>query len=502
MRVGPVDEIRMLIARGDRGCGKTTMGIYACAALAERLMEDKVPLPLRVAVVRDTWTNIERTTIQSFREQAQRGVPLEITNGGKEAVLKTSDGTEFVHFWFFGLDRPDDADKLQGFSCGVLWPEEVAPAAGISGGIPQSVLGLGVTSLRQAGVPPRILVTMNPPDKNHWILHVEKALAEMNLPHIRVRHFHIPPAEKSAHFYALSRLDPDPESAKKWRDAAVAHERYRDRNRAFLLSIGRPDLAKRLVEGEIGDVQLGKAVVPNFSRELHVPVEPIKIVRGLEIVRGWDSGINDLHPAVCWMQVGPDWVNVLGSRVGDNVTLEEFIRTEVWPFERHWGLVKATKSMAGRHGARQGFTFRNIGDPAMFAGDGSKSARTAAMTLENLMNEGVEPGPVEWEARRSALFSAFNRKGPGGRMLVQIDPDENEILIDGLAGRFHYPEVKATGEPIADIAAAKRASGKYSHPVDAMAYPLCIFFPAHEYFLEKQQEPAPGGPVIGSWMGR
>src|SRR3990167_4968763 len=97
----------------------------------------------------------------------------------------------------------------------------------------------------------------------------------------------------------------------------------------------------------------------------------------------------------------------------------------------------------------------------------------------------------------------LGRKGAGDRMLVQIDPEENEILIDGLAGRFHYPEQKATGEIMAEISGAKRVSGIFSHPVDALAYPLSILFPAHEYFLTAMRERAPGGPErkAGSWLG-
>ena len=499
VRSGPVDEMRVLILRSSRGEGKTSGGLWACVALAERLLHDAPEaLPLRVAVVRDTWINLQRTTLPTFRENAQVGLALAFLKGGHEAEVSMAAGP-FVHFTFFGLDTKEDVDNLSGFTCGVFWLEEVAPAAGVASGIPASALGVGGTSARQSGVPPRILVTMNPPDKNHWILRVEQTLAEQNLTGVRVEHFVIPSGERSAHFRTLAKMG----EGEAWTAAADAFDAYRSRNRPLLEAIGRHDLVARLVEGEIGEVRLGTAVVPNFSRLLHVAKGPLQIVRGLQVIRGIDAGVNDLHPASVWVQVGSDWVNVLGSRVGTNVSFEDFLRDEVLPFERKYKLVKARGAGGGfGPGARQGFPFRNIGDPAMFATDG-RSNRTAALVFELMFKEGVEPGPVEWSARRESLYAAFGRKGPGDRLFVQIDPDENEILIDGLASRFHYPENKATGEAVADVAAAKRVSGIYSHPVDALGYVIATIFPAHQWALTQMRERPPGGPQKEStWLGR
>lgn len=499
VRHGPVNEMRVLILRSARGEGKTSAGLWACMALAERLAaEHPEALPLRVAVVRDFWVNLERTTLPTFEENARLGVELEWLNGRREAVI-ASGGIPFVHFWFFGVDRPDDADKFQGFQSGVLWLEEVAPAAGVASGVPASVFGTGALAVRQSHVPPRVIITMNPPDKNHWILRVEEHLAGLGLRDVVVSHFVIPSGERSVHFRALAAMG----EGEAWNEAADAFDAYRTRNRAFLEAVGRHDLVARLVEGEIGEVRLGTAVVPNFSRALHVAKEPLAIVRGLEVIRGIDAGINDLHPACCWIQCGSDWLNVLGSRVGSNIGIEEFVRREVWPFERKYRLMKPRGVTSFGPGARQGFRFRNIADPAVFQTEGQRSARTAAMVLEEMLKEAVEPGPVEWAARREALFAAFNRKGPGDRMFIAIDPDENEILIDGLAGRFSYPEHHETGEPIADIAAAKRHSGRWGHPVDALAYPLAVLYPAYDLVRQQMREPVPKSPRSeGGWLGR
>ena len=173
---GPPTEMRVLLLEGPRGEGKTTDAIYAVLELSDRLRREgrEIFLPVKVAVVRDTWVSLERTTLRSFEEQRVRGLPVVFTNGRREAKIEFD--VPLVEFFFFGLDRPEDADKFQGFSCGVLWIEEPAPAAGLTAGVPIESIAIGATSVRQPGVPPRILLTMNPPDSDSWTIKVEERL--------------------------------------------------------------------------------------------------------------------------------------------------------------------------------------------------------------------------------------------------------------------------------------------------------------------------------------
>lgn len=534
---GPRGEMRFVVLEGPRGEGKTTGGLMACTALAERVCNDfGGPLPIRVGVVRDTWQNLSRTTLVSFHEARQLGVPIEVFDGGLQAAIRRGNGEELVHFDFFGLDRREDADKLQGFACAVLWLEEVAPAAGLATGIPAEVLGLGATSVRQSGVPPRILVTMNPPDEDHWIGTIEQELSQRGLDGMRVVRLHIPPGEKSAHFERMAATT-EGDDARRWQLAAEEFDAYRARNLAFLESIGRSDLVKRLVKGERGMVVLGEAVVPNFSRLLHVAKEPLPVYPQLPMHRWWDSGTPSLHPAIAWVQVGPNWINVLGSRTGENVGILEFIQDEVLPFQQKYGIRTPTAAWgAGRdrmvahgtltvegediaydateqrrnlprgqmgRGAQRGFKFRDIGDPACLIPEGTSSQRTVALAIENALGTSFEPGPVAWSARREALLAAFSRKGLGDRMLVQIDPTENDLMIKGLAGRFHYGKDLATGRIIGTIENAKKNSGIYSHAIDCLGYGLGVLFPAGEWLQQRSRTTAPSTPARAprSWIG-
>ena len=151
------------------------------------------------------------------------------------------------------MDSRDDADKLQGFQCGILWLEEVAPAAELAAGMPPpETLGIGGTSLRQTGIPRRILVTMNPPDEEHWIMKVEQTLGDLGMDEISVHRFVIPQGEKSKHFIELSqRPGITSTDCAAWAQAAREFDAYRKTNEALLMSINRQDLVSRLVKGQV-----------------------------------------------------------------------------------------------------------------------------------------------------------------------------------------------------------------------------------------------------------
>ena len=289
VRNGTPDELRVLILQGSRGEGKTTAGAAAFLSLAERLSKVTPELlPLRIAVIRDSWVNLSRTTVESLRDFGRKGIAIEWRDSGRQAIMGPVDNP-LVHYHFFGLDRPADADKLQGFECSAIWLEEVAPAADLSAGIPAESFGLGVTSLRQRGVPKRVVVTMNPPDEDAWILHVEELLDEMDLGSVRVRRWAIPPGEKERHFRYLASLSRTEAEAQGWTQAADEFKAYRDWCDAALTAIGRRDLAGRLVGGEVGEIRVGEPVVSTFVRALHV-VDELEPMGSQPIVRGWDGG--------------------------------------------------------------------------------------------------------------------------------------------------------------------------------------------------------------------
>jgi hypothetical protein len=535
---GSNEPLRLLMLQGPRGEGKTTAGIYACLALAERMIHEgkRHLLPIRVAVVRDTWTNLERTTLVSFEENAAKGLELIWKEGRKEAIMPP-----WCHFYFFGLDNRKDVDKLQGFQCGVLWLEEVAPAAELATGIPSESLAVGVTSVRQNGVPKRVLVTFNPPDEDHWILNVEKILTESGQRDVLVNKFVIEAGEKSAWFRTLAlsaaRLGKT-QLARDWEAAAKEFDAYRRRNRLLLDAVGRWDLVARLVEGKVGGIALGESVCPFFSSDVHVQnvqrdgfLQPLP---GLPIIRGWDGG---LTPSTVWAQILPSGaINVLGARTSVNTGMADHIEREVFSFQKKMNILpkRAMDVNPNQYstdpavdnwgkGATGNYDFEDIGDPALWKGnEQTKSELSAAFVIENLLGTTVTPGPVAWSARRESLLLAFRRhlagiKGRPGRPFIKLNPREpitreglkeavqNDIglLIKGLNGRAHYPIDPDTGRINDSVVAMKRVSHIYFQALDSLCYILAVKAPADSYGKREapRRRPEDTPPPPRSWLG-
>ena len=486
---GPAGEMRVLILEGSRGEGKTATGLMACIELAKRVHREGrgKALPIRVGCVRDTWVNLQRTTLVSIEEAARKGIKMQWKDARRECIIQDRDGKPVVHIYFFGLDVEADTNKLQGFVMAILWLEEVAAAEGLDSGIPSSSLALGGTSLRQPDIPwPRILVTMNPPDEEHWIGNVEEELANRGLASIKVHRFLMRPGEKSEHFRTLAiENEQHQEVSEAWRESADEFDRYRERNRALLESIGRHDLVTRLVEGQRGGVQVGEPVIVNFSKE-HISKDPLNIYKSLPIYRGWDQEPN---PAVCLYQVLPHnmGINVLGSHVEENATMEQIIKGWLLPWMSKVGIMTrgAADSSWGR-GPRGGVQFVDIGDPVFL-----NQQISAGQILQRMLNTSLTPGPVEWEARRAAGIAAFERGSKSGRRFVLIEESENTVMIHGLQGRFRYPKNRSTGRVVMSIEAAKRVSGKYSNPIDAMLYGFAVTHPAIEWLRQTMRRPVP-----------
>lgn len=501
MAGGDNEPLRLLLLQGPRGEGKTTAGIYACQGVAHRMrLEGKHKLlPIRVAVVRDTWINLERTTLVSFEENAAKGMPLQWLNGKREALVGD------LHFYFFGLDNRADADKLQGFQCGILWLEEVAPAAELATGIPAEALAIGITSVRQAGVPKRVLITFNPPDEDHWVVSTEETLRAQGQGDILVHKFVIAPNEKADHFRRMALQSAQMgllERAAEWERAADEFEAYRRRNRLALESIGRTDLVARLVEGRVGGVTVGEPVVPGFDSDKFVTQKPIALIPGAQMLRLWDAG---LTPSTVWVQVTPMGnIDILGSRTSTNRDMADHIQHEVWPFQQKYGLIRPRPMGAEDgfgQGARQGWHFRDIGDSACLYGSNQAVKRelTAAWVIERLCHTAFEPGPIPWAPRREALLFAFRHPGfgkdPDRPRRIRIYGPENKMLIQALNGRARYPTNPATGRINDTVQALKRESGIYFQALDALAYGLAVLFPVEEELRKIYASPVPSGPA-------
>ncbi|KKL96014.1 hypothetical protein LCGC14_1848720 [marine sediment metagenome] len=449
---------------GPRGEGKTTGGLFKPIFMAQRLPE-KV-LPIRMAVVRDTWTNLDRSVLDTIREcEAKDLVEVQWLKDGTQAILEGG----LVHLFFFGMEHSKDINKLQGFGIGALWIEEPAPAADLSFGVSPEVLGVGVTSLRQQGVPHWVQITMNPPDEDHWTLavgdKVRELLDEKPVKNAECRFFNIPKGE----------------------NPYITFEK-RERDQIYLLSIGRGDLVSRLVEGKVGQIILGEQLMPEYGDDVHVAKKPLPILRGVEIVRLWDFGLN---PTCVWTQVSPlgHW-HILGCVRGDNIGLEQLIESQVGPWESFF-LHDPTDWM-----------FRDIIDPAGYQREQSSSERSAATTLIDMLNAAPEAGAIEWAERKDSLKAILRRSGKGGTKMFLVDPD-CKIIRRALRGGAHYPK-DALGRVTPTLQSYKKASGIHSHPMDCLMIGAAKLFPLpelHHRPKKAARKPVPASRRAQGWMG-
>ena len=118
------------------------------------------------AVIRDTFENLQKSTLKTFFEWFPPGV-----FGTYHATKKEFTWYEGVAkgtVSFVGIDDPQDASKLLSWELGGIAMDEPAPAVG-SAGIDEMVFDLGMTRLRQPGMKwyPVKLATNNP-DESHW----------------------------------------------------------------------------------------------------------------------------------------------------------------------------------------------------------------------------------------------------------------------------------------------------------------------------------------------
>lgn len=462
----------------------------------------KVDHPSGLFVMND-FIVTHNTTLTTFEKAVRQGFNIAVIEGGREATMPP-----YAHFHFFGIDNRLDVNKLaQGFECGVLWLEEVAPSAELDGGIPADTFGAGATSVRQMGIPKRVILTMNPPDEDHWAMRVEEELEQRGLTGLIYHRFTIPPGEKSAHFRVMARraaYQGDSVMAAKWQSAAEEFDDYRARNEVFLEAIGRGDLVERLVHGRVGGVAEGESIVGSFDYANHVtqPGEILIPLPGEEMWRAWDGG---LTPSTVWCGVtAAGNLNVYGSRTSVNKAMTQHIIDEVVPFQgkRHVGekinpgpkpilrppgLILQPPRGDGYGKGQRMWTYQDIGDPTLFERDKVKNAETSAgQEIQNLLHTSLIRGRIEWGTRREAGNMAFWRSGATRTRprLIRIQRDENSLLIKGLNGRAHYAVDFATGRINPSVEAAKRVSGLYFQALDALIYLLAEKFPAQDWRKE------------------
>ena len=426
-------EIVQLV--GPMGEGKTHAGVGAILHHAERCRASLDGKSLRGALIRDTHTNIKISTVDSIKEILRDWVVF------KEDFRKMYILTNpVIDFDLFGIDDPASVSKLQGPGYGMIWLEEPAPILErANAGLPKDVFLMACARCaRLSGSIPRLQITHNPSDEEHWTSELMEDPYEFMVAEdgtiIHKETFHIAKGENK-HLTPLQRA----------------------MNQAAFKS----DKSKwaRYVEGTTATVTEGKKVTPGYNPLIHLSQKILPVYKDLQGYRGWD-GYG--HPCCLIAQYNP-----MGQFVIHDVCYDEGIGTEELIDEQITPLLAQPK-YEGKI-----FSWREIGDPSMKAKDQSSSRRTAAKVIEAKFNTYFERGPKNWQNRIEPMNHNLKRLVANGQPAIILSASAKR-LHRALRGGWHF-KVDNSGNVINKLP----EKNEHSHPGDAFASLIAKLMP-HE----------------------
>lgn len=373
------------------------------------------------AIIRDTWENLQHTTLKTFLEWFPQGVYGEFHQGRK--TYTWYEGAAKGEVQFFGMDAPEDASKLMSRELAGFAIDEPAPAVG-SAGVDELIFDIALTRLRQQGMQwYGAKLAVNNPDETHWVYKRFVSPGEEGFalwqPSIPENEVNLP----SDYYQTLRKV--------------LGH---------------RPDLIRRFVEGEFGFQQEGRAVTPQWSDKQHLALGLVP-EKGRELVCLWDFGHNPTF-IVTQISARGHW-NILDALVGEQMGTEELIESEIVPLlqERY-----------------KGFSLRHTGDPTGGTGDQSSIRRSPVQLIRKRLGGLWVPGPVKIPQRIEPLRSVLSRS-IGGTAVVQVDRKRAARVWHALRGGWKYHVARSglvSGQPVKD---------EHSHPGDAMGYGAALLFP-------------------------
>lgn len=414
---------------GPAGEGKTYASIGGIIINAQRNGR-----PVLWAIIRDTHTNIKRSTVRSINK-IFRKTPSLISWRDDYRQL-TIHCKPMVEVDLFGIDDPSALNRLQGTEYDGIWLEE--PAAMLeraNSGLSEEVFNDAVLRcVRAQGKHSRLQVSMNPADEEHWTYNrlVEAPDIDPENPLITKKVFWIPPGE-NIHLKETAR-----QAARvAYKDDPAAYERY--------------------VLGKFAAVYRGERVTPEYNPLLHRSPDPIIPAPGLVCFRYWDGWHNPACVIGQQTKIGRlihiDTLQMPGGDIG------ALIDTKVLPL------------MESPRWKGKAMEWRDIGDRTMLIPDQSRKQHSAAKVIEEKLGTRFEPGPSKWPILKLGIKRALNMNIQG-LPAIYLSPTE-KLLHKGLRGGWYY-KTDNSGKPVSNI---PEKNNELSHVCEAWANGVCVMLP-------------------------
>lgn len=405
-------EASEMMCVGTRGDGKTIGVLGGMVAHAAVHQAKGFPLPTKWIGVTDTFSSHKAKTFESLEKPLWKGMWRQ-SDGGHiwKAVVN---GQETVALHLFGIEDQGAMDRVR-TECHGVWFEEPAPTAVLvsSSGVRVEAWNMAITSMRIPSHAHVAVMTLNYPDEDHWTW-------QRFLPGAGVRGTH--PDDKTRLWFRI----PPGERADANDRASWAHA-LRD----------RPDLLRRLIEGQPGTIMLGKQVAEGFNEDLHVAKERLRPMPGEPLLVGFDFGHT---PTIVIGQVWRGQRRIYAALSCEHGGVKQHLENAVLPWLH----------------AHAPWAIRNPGmlvgcyDPAGNTAEQSDIDRDPAAVLQAGLPGLWFPGPVSWESRKHTLLSSMHHHASPGQVSLQVDPVDAGTLVKALSGRWHYP-VDALGQVRRDL---------------------------------------------------
>lgn len=391
---GPAREVLCVGARGDR---KTTSGAIATLLHADLHREAGYPLPTTWLAVTGTLAEHKQKLCRTLAAPWWGGI-WSVRDEWRLAVA-TIGGEEVVHLMLMGLEDEGAANRVRTEAHG-LWFEEPAPALvmGTTAGLSMDAWNLAQTSLRLPSHHRPAFITENYPDALDWTW--QRFAVKRHPGTALVR---IPPGESASE-----------EDRALWREALQ----------------DRPDLLKRLLDGEPGVIAEGPQVAQGYRSDLHLARERLRPSPNVPLLVGMDGG---LTPSATLAQYVGGGLRVLAAlaveRGGTRQLCEDYIRP--------WLASNAPWAL-GYSGA-----LRHYVDPSLDVPDQSNIEASPTRVIRAVLPGELVLGPKEWPARRDPLLALLGKLDRmTGRPALQLDPEDAVLLDRALSGQWHYGLVR------------------------------------------------------------
>lgn len=435
------------LVKGPRGSGKSGASIMEGMNGAHKQVPNhEGKRRTRFLVLRDTYRQLETTTIPSFKKWLGHASRL----SGQYPIkgftrMPLSDGTAIeMETVFLAMDGENIIDNLQSFEASFAWVNEARAIQD------QKIVNMVISSCGrfpskdEEGCTSRFVVLdSNPPDEMHWWY---KNAQKGHTPEGWEFFDQVAPLiyrnTTTPIFYPIKDFYiPNP---------AATYARIQNAGYDYWLDLipGADDsFIRTMVMGLYGTMVMGKPVYHQFWNEECASPTPIEWHQSLPIVIGIDT--SGLHPGAVFVQASGGQVKVLRELHAKDTPFDTFVESILLPFIAQWFRLNPLIACIDPSNPRSGV--------------GGKTA------LRILHENGISAqlaGSNRLNVRLGSVTKLLQRRGA-----IIVDPS-CPLLLSGFRGKYHFAKIESS---MVEAYKPTPEKDEFADVHDALQY-ACLFF--------------------------